>query len=978
MKRFPFLVMVLISALLSTELRAATLLVNNLNDGGTDSLREALANVADGDTIVFSSTGTILLTSGELVVTNSINIHGPGSFLLVIDGNSASRVFHIGPSNVVNISSLTVSNGFADGSDPDFFGGGIYSDHSAVTVSNCTVADNVATGGGGGVFSDGFIGSADLVIVNCALTENSTDGNGGGVYGDGGTGGTATVQVISSTLFNNFAPQGGSGGGIYSDGRTGYATLIITNTLLDSNFAADGGALYNDGENGGTATVYIVDSVLTSNSAGFGGAIYSDGEDSGFVSMTIANSFLRDNSALDDFLGGGGGIYNDGYIGKALLSLTNVAVRGNSSEAEGGGVFCEGESGDAALMISSCTFSNNSAQDSGGGIYCDGEDGNVTITVASSLLSSNVAQRFGGGMYVNGNGDGTATVDVVNCTLNENSAGLDDPPFFDFGGGALYNKCNGSSTITITNSTLNQNSTDGKGGAIYSDGDNGVVQFSIVSSLLSSNSAESGGGIYISSEDFGVTELQIANSTLSSNTAAFTAGGIYSDGESDGGASIHILASTLNGNTADFSGGAVFNDGEFGSAILTLTNCTVSGNSAGDSGGAIYIDGTDGTNSFVQIAFSTFSGNSATNGGGVFINIGTLEIGNTILNVGSGVNIDSALGTVVSDGHNLSSDAAGGNGATGPGGDLNASGDIRNTDPKLGALANNGGPTLTHALLPGSPAVNAGSNTSFPATDQRSVARPQILRPDIGAFEATDNPPVAVCKNVTVVLAFGCVTNISVDNGSSDPDAGDFVTLSQSPAGPYSAGTNTVRLTVTDGFGATNSCTATVIVIDNIPPTITCPANKTALATSPDGAVVTFADPIVSDNCSATVNCVPPSGSTFPIGDTAVLCTATDEAGNTSSCTFSMHVESASEQLSDAGVVILGQSIDPRVKQSFLKKLPKIERQIDANRTRNACKQLHTLLRQVERALFKNRLTTNQAIQLTTPLVNGLTVLGCP
>jgi hypothetical protein len=241
-----------------------------------------------------------------------------------------------------------------------------------------------------------------------------------------------------------------------------------------------------------------------------------------------------------------------------------------------------------------------------------------------------------------------------------------------------------------------------------------------------------------------------------------------------------------------------------------------------------------------------------------------------------------------------------------------------------------------------------------------------------------DNPPVAICKNVTISLASGCATNVSVNNGSFDPDAGDTITLSQSPPGPYPRGVTTVTLTVTDGVGATNSCTATVTVVDNIPPTITCPSNKTASATSPAGAVVTFADPAVSDNCSATVSCVPPSGSTFPVGDTTVLCTVTDAAGNTNSCSFSVHVKDASEQLSDAGLLVLGQGIDPRIKKNVLKKFQKIELQIDATRTRNACKQLQTLLQQIERDLFKNRLTTDQAIQITTPLVRALTVLGCP
>src|SRR5205814_5288613 len=89
----------------------------------------------------------------------------------------------------------------------------------------------------------------------------------------------------------------------------------------------------------------------------------------------------------------------------------------------------------------------------------------------------------------------------------------------------------------------------------------------------------------------------------------------------------------------------------------------------------------------------------------------TLRLGNTILKKGSasGANILNT-GTVISQGHNLSDDSAEGGAGTGPGGDLNQPGDMRNTDPLLGALASNGGPTQTHLLLPGSPAIDAGSN----------------------------------------------------------------------------------------------------------------------------------------------------------------------------------------------------------------------------------------------------------------------------
>ena len=135
--------------------------------------------------------------------------------------------------------------------------------------------------------------------------------------------------------------------------------------------------------------------------------------------------------------------------------------------------------------------------------------------------------------------------------------------------------------------------------------------------------------------------------------------------------------STLSGNSAEEYGGGVENVGFYnGSATVTLNNSTFSGNSGAFGGG---ID------------------NYASTGNG---GQGTIEIANTILNAGaSGENINNESATVVSHGYNLSSDAVGGDKTAVPGGLLNGPGDIRNTNPMLGPLQNNGGPTMTHALL---------------------------------------------------------------------------------------------------------------------------------------------------------------------------------------------------------------------------------------------------------------------------------------
>jgi len=193
--------------------------------------------------------------------------------------------------------------------------------------------------------------------------------------------------------------------------------------------------------------------------------------------------------------------------------------------------------------------------------------------------------------------------------------------------------------------------------------------------------------------------------------------------------------STISGNSAGTSGSGIYNVG----LPLHAANSTISGNSAGTSGGGIF-----NFAGLVEIANCTVSGNSASSGGGIYNSAAqfgaVLQTANTIFNAGaSGENIFNDGGTVISDGYNLSSDDGGGY--------LNGPGDQINTDPMLGPLQNNGGPTLTHAPLPGSPAIDAGDPnfTPPPFHDQRGPcyyrAFGRSRRIDIGSVETQPERP---------------------------------------------------------------------------------------------------------------------------------------------------------------------------------------------------------------------------------------------
>ncbi|PYK93401.1 MAG: hypothetical protein DME40_03655 [Verrucomicrobia bacterium] len=273
--------------------QAATITVNNKNDSGPGSLRQALTDAHNEDTINFDSSlngQTITLTSGELVVNKIVSINGPGPNNLAVDANHASRVFHVSDGASAGISGLSIINGSASG----LYGGGIYNDHSTVSVINCTLSGNSAdapTGGGGGIYNDASYGTASLWVLNCTLSGNSA------VYG--------------------------YGGGICNEGYNGGATLTVSDSTLSGNSAASGGGIYSESLLVGSATLNVLDSTLSGNSGSFGGAIYARGDAYGSARLYLLHSTLSNSVSA---LSGGGGIYNRG----ALIQLSNTVFNASA------------------------------------------------------------------------------------------------------------------------------------------------------------------------------------------------------------------------------------------------------------------------------------------------------------------------------------------------------------------------------------------------------------------------------------------------------------------------------------------------------------------------------------------------------------------------------------------------------------------------------------------------------------------------
>jgi hypothetical protein len=352
---------------------------------------------------------------------------------------------------------------------------------------------------------------------------------------------------------------------------------------------------------------------------------------------------------------------------------------------------------------------------------------NVTI---QGLTISGGSVGFGeiGGGILNDH----ATLVLQDCSLEFNYSAE--------GGGAICNDgSNGSATLSILHSTISDNFSPVAAG-ILNDGDQGSATLTMRNSFVNDNQSTNGSPPYDFGSAGGIANsgvMTIVNSTISGNLASNEAGGIINAG------TLNIISSTISNNRAGFfgnnnwpgRGGGISSGGS-----LTISNSTISGNTAagnsfkgpGYGGGVFNYAGSTAT-----LNNSTFSGNGSNFGGGI-CNNGSAEVQNTIFNAGaSGENIFNAGGIVTSDGYNISSD--------GGGGLLNGPGDQINTNPLLSPLQDNGGRTLTHALLPGSPAIDAG-NPSFtppPFYDQRGTRFLRVYngRLDVGSFEVQPPPP---------------------------------------------------------------------------------------------------------------------------------------------------------------------------------------------------------------------------------------------
>ena len=423
--------------------------------------------------------------------------------------------------------------------------------------------------------------------------------------------------------------------------------------------------------------------------------------------------------------GNGGALNNSG-----TMIVANIAFANNTATSEGGAI---SNGSGATLQVSNCVFTNNAAigtninGSGGGGVWS--RSGTVTITDCSFSGSSSL----GGGGAIRLESGGVYTITNTSVTgSTSGAAGNGD------GGGGIWSS--GELTVrgsVISNNTAGEN-TDG--GGILNEG-----QLTLINSVVTGNAAtKNGGGVHHGATDPG-NLLNVTNSTISNNTANTNlnntgyGGGIYVEGANNttitgstiSGNAVRIIATPVESTRSD--GGGIWSSGG-----IRIDKSTVSGNSVGRAFGGVRV-----THNFED---STVTNSTIVNNGSVGLGKDPCNLSCTVLHIGNNIiannvqdvsnpNGPQTTNPVNSLGYNLIEAPAGAS-ITG-----NTSSDITGVDPNLGALQNNGGATATHALQPGSPAIDKGKRLSDATTDQRGVTRPND-DPAIGNAEGGDGSEI--------------------------------------------------------------------------------------------------------------------------------------------------------------------------------------------------------------------------------------------
>jgi CSLREA domain-containing protein len=776
-------------------LREAILNANNNNTSGSSDCTAG----SGADSLTFSIGGTITLGSMLPAISDASGLTIDGANGVTISGNSSVKAFLVNVGIPLTLKNLTLSNGKSTNHGGAIENRGLLTvDHctfsanittgeggaiwnwndtgTSLTVANSTFSGNTATSNGSAIRN--YYG--DMQVDSSSFESNiSTGGNGGGIYTTGITG--DNISVSNSYFHGNRGDSTNSyGGGIYTWGP-------LTNTTFYQNNAVRGGGIFNDGAyyGGQYLTLAVINSTFRDNASGAtGGGIYNNNANS---ATTVLKNTIMDNHGVSTCSGtitnGGNNLDYGITCGFGTTNGSLSSTNPNLGALTGSPAYFPLNSGSPAIdrvtwsSPNSCPAADQRGVPRPQGTYCD--IGAYEVQKVLVVTPGGQASGFCGGstdacdlQYALTSAVSGQEIHVVAGTYKPTS-GIDRSATFQLKNGvAIYGGYASSAAAGAAASALN-NGVPLRGGfsgsGMLRDARDPVANPTILSGEIGTSSADdnschvvtgasgaildgititrgyaqvppcsdAGGGMYNDN-----SSPSLKNVTFISNSALNFGGGMYNNMSSP------ILTDvTFKSNSTSYMGGGMYNtasnpsltnvtfssntSSSYGGGMgninssPTLTNVTFNGNSTGEMGGGMYNNA-----SSPSLTNVTFSGNSAAAnyGGGMYNYRYSSPVIKDSIFWGNGSEIAFAGYEMFYVNDSLVQGGC-------PGGAI-CNGTILNADPLLGALADNGGFTLTMALGSGSPAIDAGNNATCAATDQRGVTRPQGLYCDLGAYES--------------------------------------------------------------------------------------------------------------------------------------------------------------------------------------------------------------------------------------------------
>lgn len=706
----------------AVEIRSRVL---NADDSGEGSLRQFIAEAFSGDTIPFDPTffnqpRTINLTGGEILINKNLTLNAPNG--LTIDAGLQNRIFHISVNGTLNLSNITLTRG-------NSLVGGAVLNFGTFNLSNSSVTNSQATTGGG------LANGQTMNIVNSTISGNTAQDSGG--ISNGGNNGTLTM--INSTVSGNTA-TGFGGGGL--NNYIGIIDLTNVTVAFNTTAGAGGGILSQSG-----GTVQLCNTLISNNNA------TATGKDVWGIFTSNGYNLVR----IFDITEAGGFGAND-----ILGTLTTPVNAGLRPLGINGGTTATHSIASNSAAVNAADPINVISTDQRGISRPRGGRADIGALELAVFVANN-------------NLSGTESLQEALANASDGDTIFFDPAFFSTP--RTINLAGG--TLTIGKAVTIQ----GPGAdklTISGNNQNRVIGIapSLTQVTIKDLTVANGGNVADGAGIFTSSRLNLENVVLTNNTAGFRGGAIFNNYQT-----VNLLDTTVSNNTANFGGGIyVLNVGSGTPAltgIINIRQSTVSGNTGNLSGKAL--ENFEGT---TRIINSTFSGNQGS--GSAVINHNSNQpfalINSTVAaNIGNGTTVvfsgstQSVINNSIIAGNTggdfdviLGFGSSGSNNIIGNGDNSiftnGVNGNIVGTtanqvNPMLGSLANNGGPTQTHALQPNSPAKNAGNNslavdaeTGQPLiTDQRG--QPRIVdglisaNVDIGAFEI--QAPLAALASIS-------------------------------------------------------------------------------------------------------------------------------------------------------------------------------------------------------------------------------------